>query len=238
MLSNVARVACLELVLSLRIPASVTYVFMLPALLLLLFGNRYSRVGVLVTGLTALVTGISTLQGVGQVTATMRHGIWKTIRVSLHPEWLYLAGVVASRVVRTLLVAAMLLACAWVGFGYSIQGSVAGHFALVVLGSATFAALGLLLAYLPAAPATASTVMNVTIMLMLALSGIFAPPSGVLQTLSHLSPLSYLTVLLRANAGEATITAAQAAGSTAVLLAWAAAAGWLAYRLARVREDD
>jgi hypothetical protein len=163
MLSNVARVACLELVLSLRIPASVTYVFMLPALLLLLFGNRYSRVGVLVTGLTALVTGISTLQGVGQVTATMRHGIWKTIRVSLHPEWLYLAGVVASRVVRTLLVAAMLLACAWIGFGYSIQGSVAGHFALVVLGSATFAALGLLLAYLPAAPATASTVMNVAL---------------------------------------------------------------------------
>lgn len=238
MLINLARIAYLELLLSLRIPVSLIYVFLLPTFLLLLFGSRVANTGLLVTGLTSLMVGTSTLQGVGQVTANMRRGIWKTIRASLHPDWLYLAGVILSRILRTVLVAIVLLIAAWIAFGYHLDGSLAVHFGLVLAGSVTFACLGLLLAYLPASPTAATMTMNVIILAMLAVSGVFAAPSGVFRTLSYASPLTFLTDLLRANAHGGIARPADAAPGLLVLALWSFGSAAWAYRLTRIREDE
>jgi ABC-type multidrug transport system permease subunit len=238
MLTNLARIAWLELLLSLRIPVSLIYVFLLPTFLLLLFGSRYTNTGLLVTGLTSLMVGTSTLQGVGQVTANMRHGIWKTIRASLHPDWLYLAGVILSRILRTVLVAIVLLISAWIAFGYHLGGSLAVHFGLVLAGSVTFACLGLFLAYLPASPMTATMTMNVIILAMLAVSGVFVVPTGIFRTLSYASPLTFLNDLLRKNAHGGLASPWDAVPGLLVLAAWSAGSAAWAYRLTQIREDE
>jgi ABC-type multidrug transport system permease subunit len=238
MLANLWRIAYLELIFSLRIPASVMYVVLLPMMLMLLFGGRYSDVGALVMGLTAMVAGVSTLQGVGQVTAGMRHGIWRTIRIAIDPDWLYLAGLVFSRALRSVVVACVLLIGAYVAFGYVLKGNLALHLGIILVGSIPFAFLGLLFAYLPRTPMTGSMLLNLFILGMLAVSGVFAQPSGWLTYVSYASPLTYLVALLRDNGDPTSRHHMSAWLSTTVLVGWALAAASATVLLARAREDD
>jgi ABC-2 type transport system permease protein len=237
-LLNLARVTYLELLFSLRIPASIIFVFLLPALLLLVLASRFQDAPYVVPGLLALVTAFSTLQGVGQVATSMRRGIWGTFQVSLDPDWLYLAGVLASRVLRTLVVTTLLLLLAVAALGYRLEGSLALHFGLVLLGSVSFACLGLLLAYLPRSPMAAAQAMTAAVLVMTMVSGVFFPPQGVLRSVSFLSPMTFLVDLMRANAGGAPLALGDVALAVGVLAAWGVASGGMAYRIATRREEE
>ena len=237
-LANLARVTYLELVFSVRIPASIIFVFLLPGILLLVLAGRYQDAPFVVPGLLALVTAFSTLQGVGQVATSMRRGIWSTFQVALDPDWLYLAGVLISRILRTMLVTTLLLLLAVVALGYRLEGSLALHLGLVLLGSISFACLGLLLAYLPRSPMAAAQAMTAAVLVMTMVSGVFFAPQGVMRTLSYLSPLTFLADLLRANGSGAPVTLPAVALTVGVLSAWALVSGGVAYRIATRREEE
>jgi ABC-type multidrug transport system permease subunit len=190
-----------------------------------------------VTGLTAMVTGISTLQGVGQVIASMRHGIWRTIRASLHPEWLYLAGLVASRIARTLLAVALLLLAAKLLFGFGLGGSLVGYFGIVLAGSVACACVGLCLAYVPPGPMSASTLMTVSVLCMTLVGGVFTSSAALVAPWTYVSPLTPIVRLLRSNVAGAAEPWAYTRDLLA-LVGWSAATGGAAIYLASRREDD
>jgi ABC-type multidrug transport system permease subunit len=238
LLTNLGRITYLETVFSLRIPASLIFVFLLPSLMLLLLGGRSGARDVVVPGLIGLVTAFSAMQGVGQVAGSMRKGIWQTLQTALHPTWIYFAGVLVSRIIRTVLVTYFLLALAWVAFGYWIKGSLTLHFFAVLLGSVSFACLGLLLGYLPKSPTAAAQWINVVSFLLTMVSGIFFLPTGVLATLSLASPLTYLTRLVRGNAMGTPLSFSAVCLDLSMLAVWGVVSAVWAYHLAQVREDD
>ena len=235
---NLLRITYLELLFSFRIPASLIFVLFAPTIMLLVLFNRYEEPGFIVAGLLSWVTGFSTLQGVGQVVAGMRFGIWRTLRVALHPDWLYLVGVLLSRVLRTLLVVTALLFVAFLAFGYEVNGSLLQTLGLVFCGSIVFASLGLFLAYLPKSPLTASHLISALVLVMMIVSGIFFPVSGGLEAVSWASPMTFLTHLLRASVIGESLAVRDYALYAGVLSAWTLASAFFAYRLARKREDD
>lgn len=237
-LLNLGRITYLETLFSLRIPASLIFVFLLPSLMLLLLGSRSESKDFVVPGLIALVVAFSTMQGVGQVVSSMRHGIWETFQTAFHPTWLYLGGVLVSRLIRTVLVTSFLLGLAFAAFGYWVEGSLLLHLAAIVVGSVTFACLGLLLAFLPRSPNGAGQWINVSTFVLMVVSGTFFVPTGVLAGVSLVSPLTYLTRLVRANALGAPLTTGEVALDLGVLAAWAVVSAGLAYHLSRVREAD
>jgi ABC-2 type transport system permease protein len=237
-LLNLARVTYLELLFSMRIPASIIFVFLTPAVLLLVLTSRYQDAPFVVPGLIALVTAFSTLQGVGQVATSMRRGVWSTFQAALDPDWLYLAGVLASRILRTLVVTTLLLLLARVALGYTVQGSLAFHFAMVLLGSACFACVGLLLAYLPRSPAAAAQLMTAVVLLMTLVGGIFFPTQGALRAASQFSPMTHLATLIRANAVGTPVSGGDLAAALGVLVVWGVVSGAIAYRVATRREEE
>jgi ABC-2 type transport system permease protein len=136
-------------------------------------------------------------------------------------------GVLAVEAVQVLLVSGVALALGW-----HPQGSPAAALVLLVLGTAAFSALGLLLAGLLRAEATLA-VANAVYLLLLAAGGVVIPadrlPSAIAPLVSAL-PSAALGQGLRDVLLHGLGLPAAAAG---VLLAWAVVAGWLTSRTFR-----
>lgn len=238
MLRNLSRITYLELVFSLRIPVSLVFNFLAPSMMLLLLGSRLNAQHFIIPGLIALFAATSTIQGVGQVANSMRYGIWKTLRVSLHPAWLYLLGLLISRILRSILVTLFLLLLAFIAFDYRLDGSFLLHTAYLFLGSCAFASIGLLLAYLPKSAMSGGTLINLCVLCMTIVSGTFITPTGVLKLLSYASPLTFVTDLVRANALGQPLPTTTILLDIAILVAWVVGGSACAYWLANNREED
>jgi ABC-type multidrug transport system permease subunit len=128
-----------------------------------------------------------------------------------------------------------LLLFAWLVFGVRIQGSVLLLCGLILLGAITFAGIGLLAASRARTIEGVSGVLNVVMLPMFVLSGIFFSSSrypDAIQPVIQALPLTALNDALRAvyNEGEGM---AAVAGDAAILLAWAAVSFFLALRAFR-----
>ncbi len=226
----VAAQTVLELRLILRNGEQLLLTVIIPALLLVLFGlvpllglPPDQRVDFLVPGVIALA--VMSTAFTGQAIGTgfqRRYGVLKRLGATPLPRWGLLAAKTATVVVVEAGQIALLAGVAF-ALGWDPEGSVLGCAALVVLGTAAFSGLGLLLAGTLRAEATLAAA-NLVYVVFLAVGGVVFPlsrfPEGIRAVL-ELLPISALSGGLRAVLQQG---AAVPAAALAVLAVWAVAA--------------
>ena len=163
-----------------------------------------------------------------------RYGVVRRLAATALPRWLLVAGrlvaVLGVVAVQVVVLGALAAALGWrpaaAGVGWGLL--------LVLLGTAAFGALGLLLGGTLRAEVTLA-VANVVWFLLLLAGGIVIPTAqlpGPLAAVAAVLPSGALAEGLRATL---TTGAPPAAGPVLVLLAWAVAAGLAATRLVKLR---
>ncbi|MEU6295797.1 ABC transporter permease [Streptomyces erythrochromogenes] len=211
----------------------------IPALLLVLFSavdivdtGAGKSVDFLAPGILALA--VMSTAFTGQAIATgfdRRYGVLKRLGASPLPRWALMAAKTLSVLVTEVLQIALLTAIA-LALGWSPQGNPLSVAALVLLGTAAFSGLGLLMAGTLKAEATLAAA-NLVFLLLLVGGGVIVPmekfPAGV-QSVLGLLPISALSDGLRQVLQQG---AALPWGDAAVLAAWSVLGLGAAARLFR-----
>lgn len=239
-LRNLGRIIYLELLWGFRIPESVAYSLLAPAMVLLLLGlgRQNAFLPVLVPGLIALTVASSAMRGVGTTMSFMRaYGSWRSLQASAIPAPLYLAGLIGSRILRTVLAAVFMFLVAVVGLGYRTEANLLVLLLYLVAGAAAFAALGLFFAHLIRSPQAVSGAMNLVLLPMIFMSNVlFIHQEDWVQKAAMVLPLTYLSDLIR---GHLLGPGFQAVWlNLAVLTAWLVAGSWAALALAKRRVEE
>ena len=178
----------------------------IPALLLLVFSTADivdtgagRSVDFLAPGVLALA--VLSTAFTGQAIATgfeRRYGVLKRLGASPLPRWALLTAKTCSVLVTELLQVALLAAIA-LGLGWSPHGSPLAVLVLLLLGTAAFSGLGLLMAGTLKAEATLAAA-NLVFLLLLVGGGVIVPLdkfSGGVQAVLKLLPVSALSDGLR-----------------------------------------
>ena len=217
-----------ELLLTMRRGESVLVTLVVPALLLLFFGfvavlptAAERPVEVLLPGLLALAVISTSMVSLGIATAFERHyGVLKRLGSTPLPR----AGLLAAKMLSVLVLegvqAVLLVAIAVLAFGWAPAGRAGLALLALLLGTATFAGLGLLMAGSLRAEATLA-VANGLYLAFLLLGGIILPVDrlpGGLAELARLLPAAALSQALRATLAPGT---GSAGSSLALLAGWA-----------------
>ncbi|MFE2328897.1 ABC transporter permease [Streptomyces sp. NPDC059385] len=211
----------------------------IPALLLTLFSavdivdtGAGRSVDFLAPGILALA--VMSTAFTGQAIATgfdRRYGVLKRLGASPLPRWALMAAKTLSVLVTEVLQIALLTAIAF-ALGWSPQGDPLSVAALVLLGTAAFSGLGLLMAGTLKAEITLAAA-NLVFLLLLIGGGVIVPLEkfpGAVQAVLGLLPISALSDGLREVLQHG---AALPWGDAAVLAAWAVLGLGAAARLFR-----
>ena len=202
---RLAAQARLELVLMLRNGEQLLLTIVIPTIVLLLFAKlplvdiRGGRVDFVVPGVLALAVLSTAFTGQAITTGfERRYGVLRRLGATPLTRLELLSAKTAAVLVVELLQVALLVA---VGFalGWSPHGSPLAVAALLLLGTVTFSALGLLLAGTLRAEATLAAA-NLLYLLMLGVGGVVVPLHDFGPGLRHvleLLPISALTDGLR-----------------------------------------
>src|SRR5262249_29832055 len=135
-------------------------------------GSRY--VDFLVPGLLGMSLMGGGMFGVGFVTVDMRmRKLLKRFLATPMKKNHFLAGLMLSRLVFMIPEVLVMLGFAWLFFGVVIRGSLLALVVLILLGAFTFAGLGLLVASRARTLEAVSGLMNLVMLPMWVLSGIF-----------------------------------------------------------------
>lgn len=194
-------------------------------------GGRY--IDFLVPGLLGMSLMGGGLWGVGFVTVDMRiRKLLKRFVATPMRRSDFLAGVMISRLLFMVPEVLVLLVFARLAFGVVIYGSLLSVLVLILTGAATFAGLGLLIASRARTLEAVSGLMNLVMLPMWLLSGIFFSSErfpGVAQPLIRALPLTALNDSLRAVMQEGATLASQLP-QLGILAAWAVVTFALALR--------
>lgn len=209
------------------------FVFVFPLLLYALLGSVYGNTINGVPASDALLSGIfgygaanTALAGLAIVLVGRREaGILKRLRATPLPPATYLAAVLLSTLITFALQSVALVLLGRLAFGASPPANALGFAGAIVLGVASFAALGLAAASLIRSAEGVSAVVNVIVLPMAFLSGSFGSTRNFpafLQAIADVLPLTYFLdivdgVYLR---GESLFADP---GALAVVVAWGVA---------------
>jgi ABC-type multidrug transport system permease subunit len=162
-------------------------------------GGRY--IDFLVPGLLGMSIMGGGLWGLGFVTVDMRiRKLLKRFLATPMRKSHFLLGLLLSRMMFMVPEVLILLLFAWLAFGVVIQGSLLAIFALILLGALAFSGIGLLVASRAQTLETVSGLMNLVMLPMWVLSGIFFSPTKfpeAMQPFIHALPLTQLIEALR-----------------------------------------
>jgi ABC-type multidrug transport system permease subunit len=184
-------------------------------------------------GLNLMSTGMWGL-GFGLVQMRQKKQLKRLVSTPMRRRDFLLAQM-AARLCFLLLEVPPLLLFAWLAFGVRVQGSVVLLCALIFLGALAFAGIGLLAASRARTIEGVSGVLNVVMLPMFVLSGVFFSASrypAAVQPFIQALPLTALNDALRAVYNEGHGIAA-VVPEVAILAAWAAGAFLLAMRTFR-----
>ncbi|MFJ3227431.1 ABC transporter permease [Streptomyces sp. NPDC086783] len=198
--------AALETKMLLRNGEQLLLTVVIPTLLLVLFSTvdivdtgKGEAVGFLAPGILALA--VMSTAFTGQAIATgfeRRYGVLKRLAASPLPRWALMTAKTASVLVTEILQVILLTAIA-LALGWSPHGNPLAVLLLLVLGTAAFSGLGLLMAGTLKAEATLAAA-NLVFLLLLVGGGVVVPldkfPSGA-QDVLGLLPISALSDGLR-----------------------------------------
>jgi ABC-type multidrug transport system permease subunit len=162
-------------------------------------GGRY--IDFLIPGLLGMSLMGGGLWGVGFVTVDMRiRKLLKRFLATPMKKSQFLAALMLSRLIFLVPEVLVLLVFAWLAFGVVIRGSLVSVILLILLGALTFAGIGLLVASRARTLEAVSGLMNLVMLPMWILSGIFFSSERfpqVAQPLIKLIPLTPLIDALR-----------------------------------------
>jgi len=163
-------------------------------------GARY--IDFLVPGLLGMGLMGGGLWGVGFVIVDMRiRKLLKRFIATPMKKYQFLAGIMFSRFMFMIPEIVILLLFAWLAFGVRVQGSLFTVVCFVFLGAFTFSGIGLLVASRANTLETVSGLMNLVMLPMWILSGIFFSSDrfpAMVQPLIKALPLTPLITALRA----------------------------------------
>ncbi|MFN0007940.1 MAG: ABC transporter permease [Planctomycetota bacterium] len=197
-------------------------------------GARY--IDFLIPGLLGMNIMSGSMWGIGFVLVDMRsRKLLKRLVATPMRRSQFLGAMMTSRVLMVFVEMGLLLAFGWLAFGMVMEGSIAVIAALCVLGAFVFSGLGLLVASRARKIETVSGLMNLVMLPMWVLSGIFFSsdrfPDAV-QPFVKALPLTALNDALRAVVLEGADLPSQM-GRIGVLLAWGIVSFFLALRMFR-----
>ena len=194
-------------------------------------GARY--IDFLVPGLLGMSLMGGGLWGVGYVTVDMRiRKLLKRFLATPMKRSDFLAGIMISRLLFMVPEVLVLLVFAWLAFGVEVHGSLIAVVVLILLGAAMFAGIGLLVASRARTLETVSGLMNLVMLPMWMMSGIFFSSDrfpAVAQPLVKALPLTPLINALRAVMQEGTPLTSMP-GTMLVLVGWTIVTFGLALR--------
>ena len=173
-------------------------------------------------GLNLLTMGLFT---VGMVTVSYREkGKFRRLAVTPLPKWVFLSGQILQRATVVAIQTALLLIGARLGFQISNQGSYLRFGALILLGTATFLAMGFALSSLASTIETYAPISNLVFFPMMLLSGVYFSLDRApqwMQKAVFVMPLSPFLRALRSVFNDGATLAGHAIG-LAIVGAWAA----------------
>jgi ABC-type multidrug transport system permease subunit len=194
-------------------------------------GGRY--VDFLVPGLVGMSLMGGGLWGVGFVTVDLRiRKVLKRFLATPMRKSDFLASLILSRLVFMIPEMVVILLFAWLAFGVVIQGSLLAVAVLILLGAFTFAGIGLLVASRAKTIEAVSGLMNLVMLPMWLLSGVFFSSErfpDTAQPFIKALPLTPLNNALRAVCQEGA-SLASLGPEMAILAAWAVGSFVLALR--------
>jgi ABC-type multidrug transport system permease subunit len=199
-------------------------------------GSRY--IDFVVPGLLGMNLMGSAIWGMGfAIVEARQKKLLKRLVASPMPRWQYLASYVLSRLIMLVVEVVVFLGFAWLVFGVPFRGSLVQLAFLCVLTSLSFSALGLLVASRARTMEAASGLMNLVMLPMWILSGVFFSASrfpAVVQPFVKALPLTASIDMLRGNMLQGTGMEHMLA-SVAILLAWLVVPFIVALRIFRWR---
>jgi ABC-2 type transport system permease protein len=185
------------------------FTFLLPILFFLLLGSAYgddeiddvSGYQYLLAGMIGYGAASTTFAGLALLLVIRREsGVLKRLRATPLPPGTYVAAVLASIILIFLVEAVILLAIGRFAFDVPLPGSITSLVLVLLLGAASFAALGIGLTALIRSAEGSSAVVNALYLPLAFISGAFFAKDTfpeVLQVLAALLPLSHLIELTR-----------------------------------------
>jgi ABC-type multidrug transport system permease subunit len=199
-------------------------------------GSRY--IDFVVPGLLGMNLMGSAMWGLGFAIVDARaKKLLKRMVASPMPRWQYLAAYLLSRLVMLAIEVVVLLGFARVVFGVPFRGPLAELAVICMLTSLTFSALGLLVATRARTMEAVSGLMNVVMMPMWIMSGVFFSPSrfpAFMQPFVEALPLTAAISAMRGNMLQGTHLG-QMMTPLAILLAWFALPFAVSLRIFRWR---
>jgi ABC-2 type transport system permease protein len=199
-------------------------------------GSRY--IDFVVPGLLGMNLMGSAIWGMGfAIVEARQKKLLKRLVASPMPRWQYLASYILSRLIMLVVEVVVFLGFAWLVFGVPFRGSLLQLAFLCVLTSLSFSALGLLVASRARTMEAASGLMNLVMLPMWILSGVFFSASrfpAVVQPFVKALPLTASIDTLRGNMLQGTGMGHMLA-PVAVLLAWLVVPFLVALRIFRWR---
>jgi ABC-2 type transport system permease protein len=185
------------------------FTFLLPILFFLLLGSAYgddeingvSGYQYLLAGMIGYGAAATTFAGLALLLVIRREsGVLKRLRATPLPPATYVAAVLASIILVFVVEAAILIALGRFAFDVPLAHSLPSLVAVVLLGAASFAALGVGLTALIRSAEGSSAVVNALYLPLSFISGAFFSADTfpeVLQKLAAILPLSHLIQLAR-----------------------------------------
>jgi ABC-type multidrug transport system permease subunit len=199
-------------------------------------GSRY--IDFLIPGLLGMNLMGSAIWGMGfTIVDARRKNLIKRLIATPMPRYSYLASFALSRIVLLVVEVVVLLGFGVAAFRVPVRGSLPTLAALCLLGSFTFSAIGLLTASRVRTIEAASGLMNLVMMPMWIVSGVFFSAQrfpGALQPLIKALPLTAVIDALRANMLQGA-GLAQVAPQMGILGVWLIVCFTLALKLFRWR---
>jgi ABC-type multidrug transport system permease subunit len=184
-------------------------------------GSRY--IDFVIPGLLGMSLMSSAIWALGfSIVEARQKKLLKRLVASPMPRWQYLASFLLSRLFLLVIEVAAFLGFSHFAFGVPLRGSLWQLGVLCVLVSLTFSAVGLLIASRARTMQAASGLMNLTMLPMWVLSGVFFSSSrfpNVLQPFIRALPLTAAVDILRGNMLQG-IPIAHLVVPVAILLAW------------------
>ncbi len=199
-------------------------------------GSRY--IDFVVPGLLGMNLMGSAIWGLGfAIVEARQKKLLKRMVASPMPRWQYLASFLLSRLVMLVLEVGAFLGFAGLAFGVPFRGSLWQLAILCVLTSMAFSALGLLISSRARTMEAASGLMNLVMLPMWILSGVFFSASrfpAVIQPFVRALPLTAANEALRANMLQG-VGLNHLLTPLAILLAWLVVPFAVALRIFRWR---
>jgi ABC-2 type transport system permease protein len=183
-----------------RNPSAAFFNFLLPLLLLALFGavfsGRQEDLDVIVPGIAGLSIMSATFVALAyNLTFLREHGILKRLRGTPMPAPAYFAGVAGSAIANVALQLAIVIVVGHVFLGVAWPGDWAALLVFAAAGVVCFASLGVALSHAIPNSESAPPYVNAVFLPMMMLAGVFydeedAP--AILRDLAELLPLTHL----------------------------------------------